>query len=229
MSNYFSKVPNFEYVSRLPDANISDYIEVKNLFKRAFLREDIFQDLAFFTKYQIIGDDRPDNIAFEIYEDSNLDWVVLISNNIINVQSEWPMKQYDFDKYLLNKYGTYEKLNEVHHYETVEIKNEDGVVLVPAGLIVTENYTFDYFNFFSDSYITEKPVKTVTNYQYEEKLNDDKRNIFLLKPRYLSIVIDDLEDIMRYKKGSSQYKTESLKTADNIRLYNDHSSASFWK
>ena len=219
MSNYFSKVPNFEYVSRLPDANISDYIEVKNLFKRAFLREDIFQDLAFFTKYQIIGDDRPDNIAFEIYEDSNLDWVVLISNNIINVQSEWPMKQYDFDKYLLNKYGTYEKLNEVHHYETVEIKNEDGVVLVPAGLIVTENYTFDYFNFFSDSYITEKPVKTVTNYQYEEKLNDDKRNIFLLKPRYLSIVIDDLEDIMRYKKGSSQYKTESLKTADNIRLY----------
>jgi hypothetical protein len=219
MSNYFSKVPNFEYVSRLPDANISDYIEVKNLFKRAFLREDIFQDLAFFTKYQIIGDDRPDNIAFEIYEDSNLDWVVLISNNIINVQSEWPMKQYDFDKYLLNKYKTYEKLNEVHHYETVEIKNEDGVVLVPAGLIVTENYTFDYFNFFSDSYITEKPVKTVTNYQYEEKLNDDKRNIFLLKPRYLSIVIDDLEDIMRYKKGSSQYKTESLKTADNIRLY----------
>jgi len=219
MSNYFSKVPNFEYVSRLPDANISDYIEVKNLFKRAFLREDIFQDLTFFTKYQIIGDDRPDNIAFEIYEDSNLDWVVLISNNIINVQSEWPMKQYDFDKYLLNKYGTYEKLNEVHHYETVEIKNEDGVVLVPAGLIVTENYTFDYFNFFSDSYITEKPVKTVTNYQYEEKLNDDKRNIFLLKPKYLSIIIDDLEDIMRYKKGSSQYKTESIKTADNIRLY----------
>jgi len=219
MSNYFSKVPNFEYVSRLPDANISDYIEVKNLFKRAFLREDIFQDLAFFTKYQIIGDDRPDNVAFKIYEDSSLDWVVLISNNILNIQSEWPMKQYDFDKYLLDKYGTYEKLNEVHHHETVEIKNEDGVVLVPAGLIVSEDYTFDYFNFFNDSYITEKPVKAVTNYQYEEKLNEDKRNIFLLKPRYLSIVIDDLEDIMRYKKGSSQYKTESLKTADNIRLY----------
>jgi hypothetical protein len=219
MSNYFSKVPNFEYVSRLPDANISDYIEVKNLFKRAFLREDIFQDLAFFTKYQIIGDDRPDNVAFKIYEDSSLDWVVLISNNIINVQSEWPMRQYDFDRYLLNKYGTYEKLNEVHHHETVEIKNEDGVVLVAAGLTVSEDYTFDYYNFFNDSYITEKPVKAVTNYQYEEKLNEDKRNIFLLKPRYLSIVIDDLEDIMRYKKGSSQYKTETLKTADNIRLF----------
>ena len=219
MSNYFSKVPNFEYVSRLPDANISDYIEVKNLFKRAFLREDIFQDLAFFTKYQIVGDDRPDNVAFKIYEDSSLDWVVLISNNILNIQSEWPMKQYDFDKYLLDKYGTYEKMNEVHHYETVEIKNGDGVVLVPKGLTVTEDFTFDYYNFYNDSYITEKPVNAITNLQYEEKLNDDKRNIFLLKPRYLSVVIDDLEDIMRYKKGSSQYKTESLKTADNIRLY----------
>ena len=219
MSNYFSKVPNFEYVSRLPDANISDYIEVKNLFKRAFLREDIFQDLAFFTKYQIVGDDRPDNVAFKIYEDSSLDWVVLISNNILNIQSEWPMKQYDFDKYLLDKYGTYEKMNEVHHYETVEIKNGDGVVLVPKGLTVTEDYTFDYYNFYNESYITEKPVNAITNLQYEEKLNNDKRNIFLLKPRYLSVVVDDLEDIMRYKKGSSQYKTESLKTADNIRLY----------
>ena len=219
MSNYFSKVPNFEYVSRLPDANISDYIEVKNLFKRAFLREDIFQDLAFFTKYQIVGDDRPDNVAFKIYEDSSLDWVVLISNNILNIQSEWPMKQYDFDKYLLDKYGTYEKMNEVHHYETVEIKNGDGVVLVPKGLTVTEDYTFDYYNFYNESYITEKPVNAITNLQYEEKLNDDKRNIFLLKPKYLSVVVDDLEDIMRYKKGSSQYKTESLKTADNIRLY----------
>ena len=73
MSNYFSKIPDFEYVSRLKDANISDYEPVKNLFKRAKIREDIFQDLAFFTKYDIKGDDRPDNVAFEIYGDSSLD------------------------------------------------------------------------------------------------------------------------------------------------------------
>jgi hypothetical protein len=219
MSNYFSRVPNFEYVSRLPDANISDYIAVKNLFKRAFLREDIFQDLNFFTKYQIRGNDRPDNVAFDVYEDSNLDWVVLLSNNVINIQDEWPMSQYDFDAYLINKYGTYEKLNDVHHYETTEYKNADGVTLVPAGLRVESDYTFEYFDFDSGRYVTEKPVKTVTNYQYEEALNNDKRNIFLLKPQYLAVVIDDLEEIMRYKKGSSQYKTESLKTADNIRLY----------
>ena len=219
MSNYFNLLPDFDYISRLPDAKISDYIRVKNLFKKGIIREDIFQDVSFFTKYQIVGDDRPDNVAFKIYEDSSLDWVVLISNNILNIQSEWPMKQYDFDKYLLDKYGTYEKMNEVHHYETVEIKNGDGVVLVPKGLTVTEDFTFDYYNFYNESYITEKPVNAITNLQYEEKLNDDKRNIFLLKPKYLSVVVDDLEEIMRYKKGSSQYKTESLKTADNIRLY----------
>ena len=128
MSNYFSKVPDFEYVSRLPDANISDYINVKNLFKRVTLKQDIYQDLSFFTKYEINGDDRPDNVAFKEYGRSNLDWVVLTSNNILNIQSEWPMPQFEFDKYLLEKYETYENLNNTHHYETVEIKNEKSSI-----------------------------------------------------------------------------------------------------
>ena len=77
MSNYFSKVPDLEYVSRLPDSQIGDYIKVKNLFKGVRLREDILQDLTVFQKYQIIGDDRPDNVAFAAYGDSKLDWLVL--------------------------------------------------------------------------------------------------------------------------------------------------------
>ena len=103
MSNYFSKLPDFNYVSRLPDAKISDYITVKNLFKRGLLREDIFQNLTVFTKYSIKGDDRPDNVAYEFYDDQNLDWLVLICNNIINIQSEWPLTQRQFDDYLLEK------------------------------------------------------------------------------------------------------------------------------
>ena len=77
MANYFKQLPNFEYVSRLPDSKISDFIEVKNLFKRGLLREDIFQNLAFFTKYKIRNNDRPDNVAFDFYGDSNLDWASL--------------------------------------------------------------------------------------------------------------------------------------------------------
>ena len=102
MSNYFNKIPNLDYVSRLPDANISDYIPVKNLFKKGSLREDLFQDLTVFTKYQVEGDDRPDNVAFKVYGESDLDWLVLAANNIINIQTEWPMTQYNFDQYLLD-------------------------------------------------------------------------------------------------------------------------------
>ena len=217
MSNYFNKVPNFEYVSRLPDANISDYINVKNLFKRITLRQDIYQDLSFFTKYKIIGDDRPDNVAFDVYGRSDLDWVILTSNNIINIQSEWPMPQFDFDAYLIEKYGTYENLNSTHHYETTELKNNDDVVIVQKGLRVESDYSITYFD--ESGMVTGNPVKEVTNYQYEDQLNDDKRNIFVLKTLYLNIIIDDLDELMTYKKGSSQYKTETLKTADNIRLF----------
>ena len=217
MSNYFSQLPDFEYVSRLPDAKISDFIQVKNLFKKGKLREDIFQSVAVFEKYQIKGDDRPDNVAFDFYADSNLDWLVLTCNNIVNIQTEWPLTQRGFDSFLLEKYDTYENMNATHHYETVETKNSLGVVMVTPGLKVPSDYSITYFD--NGGYQTSRPVKEVTNYQYEEQLQTDRRNIFLLKPRYTQIALDDLEILMTYKKGSSQYKTRTLKTGDNIRLY----------
>jgi len=221
MSDYFNRLPDFEYVSRLPDAQISDYITVKNLFKKGKLREDIFQDLAFFTKYQIKGNDRPDNVAFEIYGDSSLDWLVLTCNNVINIQTEWPLPQQQFDNYLLDKYGDYNTLyNGIHHHETVEVKNSQDIVIVPAGLQVESNYSVSYYDFITDLQVTRNNiVEPVTNLVYEERLEDAKRNIFLLKPRFLNVVLDDLEDMMTYREGSSQYVTETLKRADNIRLY----------
>ena len=222
MSNYFKQVPDFEYVSRLPDAKISDYIAVKNLFKKAELRPDIFQDLSTFQKYQIKGDDRPDNVAEDFYQDSSLDWLVLTCNNIINIQTEWPMTQRDFDRFLLDKYGTYANLESTHHHETLEVKNSKGVVMLEKGLEVESDFTFSYYDWWlkeQKTIATANLVTEVTNYQYEEKIEDAKRNIFLLKVRYLNLVTDDLEEIMTYKKGSTQYVDETLKRADNIRLY----------
>ena len=221
MSNYFRLVPDFEYVSRLPDAKISDYITVKNLFKKGKLREDIFQNLAVFTKYQIIGDDRPDNVAFSFYGDSNLDWLVLVCNNVINIQTEWPLPQSSFDAFLVEKYGSYDTLfSGIHHYETQEIKDSNGVVVLASGLQVDSDFTFSYYDELSSSLITRSDAAIpVTNYEYEEKLQEDKRNIFLLKPRYLNVVFDDLEEIMAYEKGSTQYVSETLKRGDNIRIY----------
>jgi hypothetical protein len=221
MSSYFQRVPDFNYVSRLPDSKIGDYIRVKNLFKKGKLREDIFQNLAFFEKYKIVGDDRPDNVAFEIYKDSSLDWIVLLSNNVLNIQSEWPLPQTDFDRFVLDKYGDYDTLyNGIHHYETEEVKNSQGVTIVPAGLQVDSSYSISYYDFFIEQQITTGNISVpVTNYEYEEKVENDKRNIFLLKPRYLNIVFDDMEELMQYKKGSSQFVSESLKNGDNIKLY----------
>ena len=220
MSSYFSEVPNIEYVSRLPDAKISDYITVKNFFKRGFLREDIFQDLSFFTKYTINGNDRPDNVAFDVYENSRLDWLVLMTNNIVNIQNEWPLSNIDFDELMLDRYGSYDTLfNGIHHYETLEVKDARDVKIVNAGLKVESDYSVTFFDERADQMKTVTPTIPVTNYQYEQKVNEDKRNIYILKPRYLQIVRDDLEDLMTYREGSTQYMSETLKRADNIRLF----------
>ena len=222
MSNYFNQVPDFEYVSRLPNAKISDYITVKNLFKRVFLREDIYQNLTFFKKYSVVGDDRPDNVAAQVYQDSTLDWLILIANNIINITDEWPLPQEDFNRHLLDKYGDdYNKIyNGIHHYETIEVKDSNKVVIVPEGLEVSEDFSTTYYDYFIGGLTTANNItRPVTNYQYEEKLENKKREIFILKPEYISVVLDDIEDIETYKKGSTEYVDETLKRAENIRLY----------
>lgn len=222
MSNYFRKIPDFEYVSRLKDQQgISDYIRVKNLFKRVKIRDEIFQELTFFTKYQIVGDDRPDNVAYDVYNDETYDWIILLSNNIINIQTEWPLTQNSFDRYLFDKYKDYNTLyNGIHHYESREVKNSKGITMFPAGLNVPANYTFSYYDWWADSQVDVGDISIpVTNYEYEEKIENDKRNIYVLKPSYTNLVMNDIMTELEYKEGSSQFVTRTLKRADNIRLY----------
>ena len=218
---YFKNIPNFEYVNRTKDGQfISNYTQVKNFFKKGRMREDIFQDLTIFEKYNIKGDDRPDNVANEIYGDPALDWVVLTSNNIINIYNEWPLTQQVFEDYILDKYNTYEKLDETHHYESNEIKDSTGLIIFPKGVQVSAAQSVSFYEPTRDEQVTVNPVsKAVTNYQYEEEINNKKRRIFLLKPSYLNVVFDDLEEMMEYKKGSTQYVSETLKRADDPRLF----------
>ena len=222
MSEYFSKLPDFEYISRLPDAKISDYITVKNLFKRVFLREDIYQNLTFFSKYSIKGEDRPDNVAYKLYDDSELDWIILMANNIINITNEWPLGQADFNRYLLEKYDDdYDKIyNGIHHYETIEVKDSNDIVIVPKGLEVSEDFSTTYYDYFIGGLTTANNItRPITNFQYEENLENKKREIFILKPEYISVVLDDINDISKYKKGSTEYVDETLKRAENIRIF----------
>ena len=327
-NSYFKQVPDLEYINRTKgNTDISNFINVKNLFKRGKIRPDIFGNLNYFTKYKIIGDERPDNIAFKEYNDSSLDWVVLLSNNMLNVQDEWPLPQTSLDEILLEKYGSYQKLHSgVHHYETIEIKNSKGGVILPGGLETpktwrtngnyiqaintkinqitgteskiatvtmyngikdlvvgsevyinnvsssvyngrfpvtsvlkvgdvvirftyvlpdiptvkqpeiggTEQVTFTvegtvgtgnayYYEYYDDNAYHTIPAanmtQAVTNYQYEIKKEDDKRNIYLLKPDYLNVIFNDLDNIMPYKKGAAQFMNDTLKKGENIKLY----------
>lgn len=229
-SSYFKFIPNFEYISRVKESqNISDYILVKNIFKRGKIRDDIIENLMFFDKYIIIGDERPDNVAYKVYNNENLDWVVLLSNNILDVRNEWPIPQVAFDKYLLEKYkegdeseeSTYNRIyNGIHHYESTEIRNSQGAILLNKGIIVDKNFNLTYYDPILQKEVVETNISTpITNYEYENKIQEEKRIIFILKPKYLNLVYNDLENIMNYKEGSEQYVSRTLKRGDNIRLY----------
>ena len=219
---FFRYVPDFDYVSRLSKAqNISDYIRVKNLFKRTKISEVIFNDLTFFTKYQIISDERPDNVAFKVYGDSNLDWMVLLANNIINVQQEWPLEHTSYYNYLINKYGSDAALQNVHHYETREIKNSVGKVIVPEGLEVASDFSITFFDtgLGVQQTVSTEIVTEITNEVYENRINDDKRNINIIKPRFVGLIIEEIEKVMKYPKGSTQYVSKRVVKGENIRIY----------
>ena len=221
MSNYFSYLPNFEYVNRIPsEQNISSYTEVKNLFKRVRLNDKLFQDLTNFTKYQIVGDERPDNVANKIYNNPNYDWIILLSNNIINIQDEWPMTNRTFELYMNKKYGVINYDN-IHHYESIEVKDSsNNYTVLKKGLEVPSDYSITFYDgaLGRMSTVTDTNVG-VTNYEYESKIQDDKRNIFLLKPELIQTVIRDIKSLMEYKDGSTQFVNRSLVKANNINLF----------
>ena len=214
--NYFDLFPDVELPSFSDKRNSStDFITVKNLFKRGKIREDFFQNATTFYQYTITGDDRPDNVAKEVYDNINLDWVVLLSNNILNIRDEWPMSQYDFQRYLSNKYDSVQ-LSQIHHYETKEIRSSNEVLLLQSGLVVDSDFTFNYTDPIT-GYQSINDVTSVSVFQHETQKNDDKRAIYLLRPEYVSVIMSDMREIMTYT-DSSQYVNRKLKKGDNIRI-----------
>jgi len=213
--SYFRQLPNLSYPSLANDrSSVYDYQVVKNFFKRAVLRDDIFNDITNFTKYSVEGDERADQVAYDFYGDSGLDWVILTTNNIIHVRDEWPMGQQDFLTYLNEKY-TSEQLSNIHHYETKIIRDSSGTLVQPEGLHVDSNYSITFLD--NGVSRTESSITSVTFLQHETNLNDEKRNINILKTDYLDIMLRDIKDIMKYKK-SSQFINATLKRTENPRI-----------
>lgn len=210
---YFRELPDIEYQSPFADSNSSqNYIRAKNLFRRVKLRDDLKNVFTLFDKYQIPEGARPDTVAEELYGRADYDWVVILSSGIINVRDEWPLSNRDLYRYVEQTYG--DKLYDVHHYETTEVKDSKERLILPAGKIVDSNFTITYTDINTE---TLNPVIGITNYEYETLKNNAKRSINLLRPVYLQQYINDMRRIMYYEK-SSQYVDKRLIRTENTKI-----------
>ena len=237
--SYFNKLPNILYQSPLPNKqSTGDLIEIKNIFRRSKLYDYLKDNVSLFNKYVIRDGERPDTIAEDVYGSPQYDFVVILTAGITNIIDEWPLQDYQMYDLALNKYGTETEMNEVHHYETYEIKDSKGRQILPPNLIVDVDFKMDgsslryptnRFTLISQAgntqlddkneytVATDNIARPVTNFEHEINENEKKRNIDLLRTGYLLTFINDLKDVVRYTKCSN-YITSSLARTDLTNL-----------
>ena len=205
---FFSILPNISYDEKpisYPFSE-SDYVTAKNFFRRYKINDNVFSYVAFLQKYTIVDGDRPDTLAEKLYGDPFYDWVILLTNNLVNAQYDWPMSNYSLSKILEKEfddpYGT------IHHYETYEYGP------YPAGLRVDAVFYNKTHKLNINGQIVTKngneicrPVTIVEHYTAE---NEKKREIYLLKPTFLTAFVDEFRKYNLYKK-SGNYITQQLK------------------
>ena len=138
---YFNELPNIEINNRTKNELSNDEVTiVKNLFKRAKIRDDLSSVVSAFDYYSIEGNERPEQVAERFYDDPELDWVILLTNNILNIQDEWPLDENSFNKFLIDKYGEEEAFTGIHHYETNKVVDAYNRLILPENLIVDEAF-----------------------------------------------------------------------------------------
>jgi len=212
---YFRELPNLRYPSILPEKTSSlDYVEVKNIFRRAKLRDDLQNNFTIFDKYEIPMGARPDTVAEDLYGSAQFDWVILTVAGILNVRNEWPLSDKDIYYYSFDKYG--ESLNSVRFFETNEVKDTNGRLILPKGKVVDSNFTIPKPG---EPTATLNPVTGISNYEYEVRLNEEKRNIFVLREEYLQEFLNDMRQMMTYNKSSEYINSKTIQTENtNITL-----------
>jgi hypothetical protein len=213
---FFKSVPDVLYDQkpiRYPFSE-SDFVTAKNFFRRFKVNEDVFDYAFYFNQYAVKDQERLDILSEKFYGSSEYDWVIAISNNIINPLFDLPMNEYTFRKFGEDQYGEEEFYSGVHHYETYEVINDDGIVVLKEGIKVDEafyNSNFKYYDAGEIKTISGNEVcRRVTNLEYESSKNEEKRKIYILKPRFLSAFVDDFETRNFYKK-SNGYISKRLK------------------
>ena len=210
---YFRELPNLLYPSFLPNKTSSlDYIEVKNVFRRVKVRNDLYNNFIVFQKYEIPEGARPDTVAEDLYGTPNFDWVVLTTAGITNIRNEWPLSNRDLYNYVEKKYGN--SLNSTRFFETTEVKDNNGRLILPKGKVVDSNFTIPNP---TNPSATLNPVVGISNFVYETRLNEEKRNINILREDYLSQFVEDMKGLMTYTK-SSEYISKRVIRTENTNL-----------
>ena len=205
---YFTLLPNIEYDEKpisYPFSD-SDFVTAKNFFRRYKLNDDIFSYAVFFSKYAIEDGERPDTLADKAYGNPFYDWVILLTNNLVNAQYDWPMTNSQISKVLDSEYDN--AYAEISHYETIKIGQ------FAAGLRVDETFFNAQHKVNENGTISIKngseicgPV-TVAEQFYRE--NEKKREIYLLKPAFFQSFVDDFRKKNLYKKDAN-YISQRLK------------------
>jgi len=211
---YFSLSPNIQYDTKpvkFPFSQ-SDYVVANNFFRRFKIDEDKFSYSVFFKKYAIKEGDRWDTIANLAYGSPLYDWVLILTNNVINPQFEFPVAEYELRDLVENP-------DDVAYYETTELKNQDGDVVLEAGLKVdaafrSRNYVF--VNSRANNTLVYSQTlgsnvsRAVTNFEVATRENESRREIYILKSEYLLEFVNNFKSSSFYAK-STNYVGKQLK------------------
>lgn len=182
--SHFQFIPNFTYTN----------VDAKNIIMRTRIRSDILNRTAIFYDYYVKNSDRADLIAQNYYGDSTLDWLIYYANSIVDPYFGWILDTYDFEQFIIKKYGSIEIAQAtLKQYEKIIQHKEvlfDDTVTEEKYLVV------DY-----DNYI-RTPIddrRNISCFDFEERLNDSKRKIKLIDKNYLSQIMNEIKEI--YKNG----------------------------
>ena len=191
MAAYFSNLPNTYVALEDSDERIS-YRLVKNIFRRVILEEKLSQYSTAFESYYVPDGLRPDLLAEQLYGDPELDWIILISNNIVDIYDEWPKDSNTLNEYIKDTYGNAE---DVHHWETQKVLYQ-GQLFLNEGIEVNETFRVTLPN--GDVLSKESSIYPVTNSEHEIYLNEKKRLIALPTSRLIEFFTSEFPRLVEY-------------------------------
>tara|TARA_R100000152_G_C6758675_1_gene182570 strand:- start:468 stop:1130 length:663 start_codon:yes stop_codon:yes gene_type:complete len=208
---YFSILPNLKYDKKQQSFpfSSSDYILVKNFFRRFQVNPDIFDYAVFYNKMIVENNMRIEQVADKVYGSSGLDWVVAITNDITNLYQDWPVSDYSLQKWVESEYS--DPYSTIRYYEIKEdVKNDKGTIFLKKGQKVDKTFydgSFTYNNEDVNNSVSTIPGNTISKgisiFEDETRRNDVKREIYIIKGQFVKPLIADLKKQSTYNKCSA--------------------------